>query len=104
MVRYARRCVCYVESFQMSGNIMELACVRVMMGLISMSENSINDEYVCTNCLVSTAPLFKFVSMYEVGEYVYVFFMEEAIETNPDRVSIYLCCQILHLLPPLTYI
>ena len=31
MVRYARHCVCYVESFQMSGNIMGLACVRVVM-------------------------------------------------------------------------
>ena len=28
MVRYARHCVCYVESFQMSGIIMGLACVR----------------------------------------------------------------------------
>ena len=33
MVRYARHCVCYVESFQMSGNIMGLACMRMVMGL-----------------------------------------------------------------------
>ena len=33
MVRYARHCVCYVESFQMSGIIMGLACVRMVMGL-----------------------------------------------------------------------
>ena len=33
MVRYARHCVCYVESFQMSGSIMGLACVRMVMGL-----------------------------------------------------------------------
>ena len=33
MVRYARHCVCYVESFQMSGTIMGLACVRMVMEL-----------------------------------------------------------------------
>ena len=31
VVRYAHHCVCYVESFQMSGNIMGLACVRMVM-------------------------------------------------------------------------
>ena len=33
MFRYARHCACYVDSFQMSGNIMGLACVRMVMGL-----------------------------------------------------------------------
>ena len=30
VVQYALHCVCYVESFQMSGTIMGLACVRVV--------------------------------------------------------------------------
>ena len=29
MVRYARHCVCYVNRFKKSGNIMGLACVMV---------------------------------------------------------------------------
>ena len=33
MVRYACHCVCYVKSFQMSGNIMGLACVSSVFKL-----------------------------------------------------------------------
>ena len=36
---------------------------------------------------LSFPPAPQFVSMYEIGEHIYVFFSEEAVEAEPNKVS-----------------
>ena len=36
---------------------------------------------------LSLPPAPQFVSMYEIGEHIYVFFSEEAVEAEPNKVS-----------------